>query len=279
MNLSELTRALDSLIPFSYAEPWDHVGLQVGDPNHPVRSAVLSLDLTAAAISYATAVGADLIICHHPPIFEPLTGLRLDHPHEALFHRLIKSDLAVIALHTNLDAVPGGVADQLAALLELSGIETVSPLPDGQSTETIDPDSPWILEFPVKPGYGRTGKLHEPLSLSKLAGRLRSRLTTPHLLISAKGDHPVSCVSVCPGSFDGDWISCLKDQGSELLICGEIKYHHQLELLAVGIDVIVTGHDVSERVVLSPLADMLAARYPEVAFAVCPPFDYNEVAF
>lgn len=279
MNVSELFSGIERLIPTGYAEPWDPAGFQVGDPGRTVKSVLLALDLTMAAISEAKHIGADLIICHHPPIFKPLTGLRLDRTQEALLHELVRSDLSLFALHTSLDAVPGGVADQFAALLGLNAVETLVPLMPDRIAAVPLPDGIWRRQFPVQPGFGRTGRLPAPLLLSGLSALLRALLATPNLLITADHDRMLAVVTVCPGSFDDDWIDLLREQGSELLICGELKYHSQLALIAAGIAVIATGHDVSERVVLQPLADLLAGQYPEIKFAVSPPFDYNKMAF
>jgi dinuclear metal center YbgI/SA1388 family protein len=279
LTIAKLSSGICRIIPETFAESWDQIGLQIGDPDHPVNRVVLTLDLTTAAISYAKTVGAELIICHHPPIFQPLSSLRLDRVNEALLYDLVKSDLSVLALHTNLDSVPGGVADQFARLLDLSEIQTLVPLDAGQIASASLSDSLWGRLFLVTPGFGRTGNLPEPIMISALVRLLRERLATPNLLIAAVDDHLITRVTVCPGSFDDDWTALVLEQGCAVLVCGEIKYHSQLALVSAGIAVITVGHDVSERVVLQPLADLLAGMYPEIAFAVCPAFDYNKVAF
>lgn len=279
MQLFHLIQEIDRLVPAAYAESWDPAGFQIGDPTREIGSALLALDLTPRVIQNAIQVKADLIICHHPPIFEPVTALREDRPHEALLRALIRSGLSLLALHTSLDAVPGGVADQMAILMDLASVETLAPLEAARMRGVNITDNPWSRRFSAVPGFGRTGLLRQSLSLSTLVKDLRLKLATPNLLIAAEKDQPVSRVAVCPGSFDGEWVPLLSDKRCDLLVCGEIKHHVQLALTQAGITVIIAGHDVSERIVLEPLADLLRWRFPEIAFAVCPPFDYNRMAF
>ena len=279
MQLSELIHEIDRLVPSAFAESWDPAGFQIGDPTRETHSAVLALDLTRNVILTAIQQKADLIICHHPPMFEPVTALREDRPHEALLTELIRSGLSLLALHTSLDAVPGGVADQMAALMDLTSVETLAPLPEGRTIGVEIVDNPWSTQFTAAPGFGRTGLLREQTALSGLVKQLRRTLSTPNLLIAADDDRLVNRIAVCPGSFDGEWVPVLSEKRCDLLVCGEIKHHVQLSLMQAGIAVITAGHDVSERIVLEPLADLLRWRFPEITFAVCPPFDYNRMAF
>lgn len=288
MLLSDLLAGLDRLIPFRFAESWDKVGLHIGDPGRPVRRVLLALDLTASAIEAACSQQADLILCHHPPIFSPLAGLRADRPSEWLPVRALQANMAVAALHTNLDAVPGGVADQFASLIGLQDVTTFVPLDSETGPVTAVPGqlesasrmaSAWTLAYPSPPGFGRCGLLPKPFTLTELAGLLRQRLASPWLMVAAPHGRPVRRITVCPGSYDGSWTPLAMAQGTEVLVTGEIKYHDRLMLTEAGIPVIAVGHDVSERVVLSPLAELLAGVWPELAFAVEPGFDYNKMAF
>ena len=80
MKAIEICRALEEWAPSSLAYAWDKPGLQIGDPDAEVSHAVVALTLTRAAHEKARAVGAQLLVLHHPPIWEPLAALRLDDP-------------------------------------------------------------------------------------------------------------------------------------------------------------------------------------------------------
>ena len=128
MQLAELLTGLDKLIPFRYAEDWDKVGLHIGNPASVINRVQVALDLTAESITAAVHFQADLLLVHHPPIFSPLNGLRSDQPVERPVLAAVQAGLSVVALHTNLDAVPGGVPDQFAELIGLNDVITLAPL-------------------------------------------------------------------------------------------------------------------------------------------------------
>ncbi len=279
MKLFDLIDRLERLVPSAYAEPWDKVGLLIGDPNQEIQSVLLALDLTTDVLQTARSVKADLILCHHPAIFSPLSTLRDDHRDEQRLIALIRDNRSLLALHTNLDAVPGGVADQLALLLELEGIETLAELPAQRTNGVTLEKSAWSRGFSARPGFGRIGDLPSPARLSVVTRQLRQRLHTPHLMILAKEDSRIAKVAVCPGSFDGEWVPLVTAAKCDLLVTGEIKHHVQLELFEAGVAVVTAGHDVSERIVLEPLARLLQDVFPQVGFAVSLPFDYNKIAF
>jgi len=116
-KILDLESWLSRFAPPHSAEAWDAVGLQVGNPADPVRSVLLTLDVTPDAVQMARQVEASLILCHHPPVFHPLTGLRTDNPQQKMLVDLASRGVSVLAAHTNLDQASGGVADCLADLL------------------------------------------------------------------------------------------------------------------------------------------------------------------
>lgn len=107
--------AIDRIAPFSLAEDWDNVGLLIGSPANRIGRALVALDATGGVIEQAMRMGANLIVTHHPVIFEPPKRI----PGESILYRLIAAGIAVISAHTNWDIAPGGVNDVLAAMLEL----------------------------------------------------------------------------------------------------------------------------------------------------------------
>lgn len=103
------------------AFPWDRIGLQIGDRGARVERAAISLDSSPAAAAEAAESGCDLLLSHHPLIWNPLESIGGDHPGPTLC-TLIQSGIAFIAAHTNWDAADGGVNDTLAQRLGLSEV-------------------------------------------------------------------------------------------------------------------------------------------------------------
>lgn len=114
MLLRDILGVLDGMAPFGTAEPWDNTGLMVGDPLMEVSSILVALDPVTETIEAAVSCGADLIVTHHPLIFSPLKRIDLQENVCRRIGRLIRSSIALVSMHTNLDAARGGVADELA---------------------------------------------------------------------------------------------------------------------------------------------------------------------
>lgn len=117
--------SLNKLAPSYLAESWDNVGLLIGNPSHVIRGVAVALDVDMNTVKQAVEQGANLIIAHHPLIFEGITSIRQDKPQGDLLWQVIQNDIQVIAAHTNLDAAWNGVNDALA---ESIGLKDVRPL-------------------------------------------------------------------------------------------------------------------------------------------------------
>jgi len=127
MRLSELTDHLESLAPLDYQEPYDNSGLLVGRPDKEVHHALLSLDCTEAVVEEAIELGCDVILSHHPIVFKGLKRFNGNNYVERVVMMAIKHDIALYAIHTNLDNVTGGVNSQLAERLGLQNTRILNP--------------------------------------------------------------------------------------------------------------------------------------------------------
>lgn len=115
----ELITTLEQLAPKHLAEDWDNIGLLIGSPEQTIHKIIVTLDVHKTVVSQAIALGADMIIAHHPVLFKGITTIRTDLPLGSMLFDLIKEGIAVYAAHTNLDSAPGGVNDILAQKFEL----------------------------------------------------------------------------------------------------------------------------------------------------------------
>mgnify|MGYP002229604867 CR=1 FL=1 len=114
----DLYSAIDQFAPFSLSMDFDNTGILVGDRHQPVSKVLLALDCTIDVVNYAKEIGAQLIITHHPVIFHPIKRVNED----SVVYHLIRSQIAVISAHTNLDIAEGGVNDVLAQAIGLQNI-------------------------------------------------------------------------------------------------------------------------------------------------------------
>jgi len=130
MNLSEITSYLNSEIPLSLQESYDNCGLLVGNANSEVTGVLICLDITEEVIDEAIEKKCNLIISHHPLIFSGIKSLTGRTDTERIVIRTIKENIAVFALHTNLDNHFEGVNDFLCRKLGILNAEILRPIPD-----------------------------------------------------------------------------------------------------------------------------------------------------
>ncbi len=225
---------INAVAPFATAEEWDNVGLLVGSPTTPVSGVLVTLDVTPAAIEAAVAMGANLIVSHHPVIFDGLKSL----PSDGMPYALAAAGISAIAAHTNLDKAKGGVNDTLAALL---GLEEVRATEDGMC---------------------RIGRLPAPLSANELAERTGAVLGTS---VRVSGGEDIALVAVCGGS-GGDFIPALAGK-ADAFVTGEVKHHEWLDAARRGLTVVEAGHYATEAPVVEKLARRLQEGFPALPIA------------
>jgi dinuclear metal center YbgI/SA1388 family protein len=121
-TVQDVLDALESIAPSRFGFSFDKIGLQVGDPSQKVSSGVVSLDRSLGAVEFARTKGAQVLLCHHPLIFEPLGTVDSRSHVGKTVRTLIQSDISFIAAHTNWDSAVGGINDVLAERLGLVDI-------------------------------------------------------------------------------------------------------------------------------------------------------------
>jgi dinuclear metal center YbgI/SA1388 family protein len=127
MKLHELTNYLESLAPLAYQEDYDNSGLIVGHPDKEINSALVSLDCTEAVVDDAIAKGCQVIVSHHPIVFKGLKKLNGKTYVERVIEKAIKNNIAIYAIHTNLDAVANGVNARICETLGLTDCRILAP--------------------------------------------------------------------------------------------------------------------------------------------------------
>ncbi|MCO4293434.1 Nif3-like dinuclear metal center hexameric protein [Solitalea sp. MAHUQ-68] len=127
MQLQQLTSYLEQLAPLAYQEDYDNAGLIVGNPQQEVTKAIISLDCTEAVVDEAIAAGANLIISHHPIVFKGMKRFNGNSYVERVVMKAIKHDIALYAIHTNLDSVLDGVNAKICDKLGLINRSILSP--------------------------------------------------------------------------------------------------------------------------------------------------------
>ena len=232
VNVQQVLEILQQLAPTELACSWDNVGLLV-DAGKPVTSIMTTLDITADVVQEAAAKGCELIVSHHPVIFDPLRRITAqDVP-----AMLLQNGISAICMHTNLDAAPGGVNDVLADLLRI----------DENRRNFAD-------------NCGRIGTLNVPTTAQQLAEYCSRMLHTRCKFVEA--DRPIETLAEVSGA-GGSYLQQAIDEGADCLVTGEATHHIALLAKQKGVGLVVAGHWGTEHPVVFAVAEALTARLPK----------------
>ena len=116
-SIAEVINYLEDFFPPYYQEHFDNSGLQLGNASQMVANGLVCLDLTPAVMKEAIEMGANLIITHHPLLFNPLKKITGTSVCEKLVIDAIQNNIAVYSMHTNLDNLPQGVNKVFAQII------------------------------------------------------------------------------------------------------------------------------------------------------------------
>lgn len=134
---------VDAGWPWASAASWDNVGLQVGDPDAPVRRVLVALDVTTAVVAEAAEEPDTLVLSHHPLLFRPLAGLTPSTASGRTALAAARAGVAIAAAHTNLDIATDGTGTSDPVVRAL-GLVDVAPL----STQPADDEVKLVTFVP-----------------------------------------------------------------------------------------------------------------------------------
>lgn len=232
MQIRELIEKLEEKYPFELQEEWDNSGLQLGNPEEELKGVVLSLDLEEGAIDYALEdKKANLIITHHPYLFNPTKSIDFRDSFYNRLRKCIKNDITVFAFHTNLDIADGGVNDNLAKIL---GLRDIKSLENGKEL-----------------GLGRCGYIDKKPA-EKFLRDVKDKLEASGIVVYGNYNKIIEKVALCGGA--GSFL--LEDainESCDLMITGDVKYHEAMDMSNKGIIIADVGHFASENHIIYKL--------------------------
>ena len=170
MKIKSLLAYLESIAPPTYQESYDNAGLIVGNANEEVKGVLLCLDSTEAVVEEAIEKKCNLIIAHHPIVFKGLKRFNGKNYVERVVMKAIKNDIAIYAIHTNLDNMYyKGVNAKIAEQLELVNTRILAPKKTLKKLFVFVPTShsDIIRKALFEAGAGNLGEIHQ-LSYSSL---------------------------------------------------------------------------------------------------------------
>ncbi|MED9970117.1 MAG: Nif3-like dinuclear metal center hexameric protein [Ruminococcus sp.] len=237
-KIIDILNYFETFAPLDTAMDFDNCGLLVGGKDAEVTKALVALDITPDVVREAESSGCELIISHHPVIFNPVKKLSPS----SVPYLLAQTGIAAVCMHTNLDL--GEEFGVNRCLAEAVGIIA-----------------------PVKSERGEclmTGRLEKPLSAAEFAAAVKNALSCDGLRYTDCGKMIETAAVACGAG--GSDIFAAAEEGADVLVTGEIKHHEINAANEAGVAVVDAGHFKSEDIVILPLIKRLRAQFPEITF-------------
>lgn len=244
-TIYDILQFFETFAPVETAMDFDNCGLLIGDKNTAVTKALVTLDITAEVAEEANKLGCELIISHHPVIFNPLKKLSA----HSVPYLLAQYGVSAVCMHTNLD-----LSDTFGVnicLGKAAGLKEIRRAPEGE-----------CLFF---------GDFDEPVPVKELAEQVKKALCCRGLRYT-EGKGTVKRLAVASGAGGSD-IFAAAAIGADALLTGEIKHHEINAANELGVAVIDPGHFKSEDIVINPLIDRLKAAFPAITFTKSKEYD------
>lgn len=246
-TVSDVLTVLQNIAPVSMKMSWDNVGLLCGSGSQEVHRIFIALDPFESVCHEAAQAGADLLVTHHPLIFQPAKAITDETGVGRAIRFLIRNGISAINAHTNLDCAPGGVNDVLAQALGLSDVQVICP------SGVDEAGLPW--------GLLRQGTV-EKQALEPFLATVKAALGSKALKY-ADGGKPICKVAVGGGSCGSDFMDAVR-AGCDTFVTADVKYNQFWEAQEMGLTLIDAGHFHTENPVCAVLAEKLRAAFPEI---------------
>jgi dinuclear metal center YbgI/SA1388 family protein len=248
MTVQDIGNVLDAWAPPDLAESYDNVGLLVGLPQQELTGILINLDMTEAVVEEAVRSGCNMIIAHHPIWFSGRKRLNGEDYVSRTIMKAVKEDVALYAVHTNLDNIRTGVNHRIASKLGLLDTSFLLEKSNGSSQMA---------------GSGMIGRLPRPLAKKAFLQQVREAFDCGGIRYADTAKESVQLVAICGGA--GSFLtSAAISKGADAMITADITYHkffdseNQLLLLDIG-------HYESEQFTSELIRDFLTEKFPNFA--------------
>jgi len=236
MKVKDIYEFIDSFAPFDTCVEGDNAGLLIGDTENVVNKVLVCLDLLPNTAQRAIEIGADLIVSHHPFIYEPLCSITTESMAGKTALILARHGISAIAAHTNLDMAEKGVNYHLARILKLKNIERIIPCNGAFEGIMGEIDS----------------RIENEMSLSVFKQYVKDALNSDAVMTYSAG-RTVKRIALVSGS-GGSCAEKCAEYGVDTFLTGEMKYHAALEAAFTGMNIVTAGHYETENHICRVLA-------------------------
>ncbi len=237
-TVNDIYEFIDKVAPFKSQVEWDNSGLLVGDKNNEVTKVCVCLDVTERNLQKAIDMGANLIVSHHPIIWDPMKFV----PSDTVVSMAIRNRINVISAHTNWDCAEGGVSNVLATILGM---------PDAEPLEA---------EGELSMVY--VGKLKTAVPARDFAELVAEALDT--VVSLSCPDKMIETIAVCGGAGASFWADVMGK--ADALVTGEVHHHDYIDAEKNGLCLMAAGHYETETISMPVLLALLKQEFADVEF-------------
>ncbi len=251
MKIKEITDFLETIAPLEYQERYDNSGYIVGNSENEFKGAVICLDSTEEVIDEAISLGYNLVIAHHPIIFQGIKKLTGKTYIGRTILKAIKNDITIYAIHTNLDnSFANGVSTKIASKLGFDNLEILDPKP----------------EFLIKNkevGTGVIATLDKEMGEMEFLKYLKQKLNLNCIKYTGLRGQNVKRVAICGGACSFLLKKALRSD-VDVFVTADFKYHEYFDaenkLIIADI-----GHYESEIFTIELVFDILTNKFSTFA--------------
>ena len=263
MKIYQVVDALEQYAPLPLQEGYDNAGLQVGLTEAvEVSGALLCLDVTEAVVDEAIRKGCNLIVSHHPLIFRKLARISDENYVQRTVMKAIKNDVAIVSMHTNMDAATGGVNFKMAEKLGLRNVRFFGGEKEVNGVKGGEGVIGEIADEAIEASSDLKERFSEGIAADDLILMLRDRFRVESVQCNELLRRPIRKVALCSGA--GSFLlDAAIAAGADAFITGEMHYHeffgHEQE-----IQICVIGHYQSEQFTSEIFQSIIEEKCPGV---------------
>ena len=263
MKIYQVVDALEQYAPLPLQEGYDNAGLQVGLTEAvEVSGAFLCLDVTEAVVDEAIRKGCNLIVSHHPLIFRKLARISDENYVQRTVMKAIKNDIAIVSMHTNMDAATGGVNFKIAEKLGLRNVRFFGGEKEVNGVKGGEGVMGEIADEAIEASSDLKERFSEGIAADDLILMLRDRFRVESVQCNELLRRPIRKVALCGGA--GSFLlDAAIAAGADAFITGEMHYHeffgHEQE-----IQICVIGHYQSEQFTSEIFQSIIEEKCPGV---------------
>lgn len=239
MKFNDIINLLTEDLKLKQQENWDNSGLQIGDFKNNIKKIMLILDLDKEAVQFAVDNKIDLIITHHPFIFNHIKSIDYNTYDGQVIKNLIINNINVYSMHTSLDMAKYGVNYELACKLGLKSFDMLHKINENDGS-----------------GYGGISNI-DPINVIEYSNIVKTSLNSNTIkLFCDDNKRVIKKVAFCGGSGSEFIIDAINNK-ADLYITGDIKYHQAQDALKNNLCIIDAGHYNTEHHVLKKIQGTL----------------------